>query len=36
MALRGLREAIDTDVAALNKLIRESSLPAIVHVEAER
>ncbi len=34
--LQQLREAIDTDVAALNKLIRESSLPAIVHVEAER
>jgi hypothetical protein len=30
-----LREAIDTDVDALNKLIRESSLPAIVHVEVE-
>jgi len=34
--LQRLREVIDTDVDALNKLIRESSLPAIGHVEVEK
>src|SRR5258708_28144572 len=34
--LQRLREVIDTDVDALNNVIREASLPAIVHVEVEK
>jgi photosystem II stability/assembly factor-like uncharacterized protein len=34
--LRRLREVIDTDVDALNKLIREASLPAIAHVAKDK
>jgi len=30
--LQQMREVIDTDVDALNKVIREANLPAIVHV----
>jgi CBS-domain-containing membrane protein len=34
--LQRLREVIDTDVDALNRLIREASMPAIGHVEVEK